>query len=248
MISDLALARRLELAEAQNLLGLAGEAEPVAGGWAFFAGPGSPLNHAVAMGLTAPVTTADVERLECFYRRHGTPAAVDLCPFAYPALEHFSGYRVTECNQVLVKPLAGELPAPEDARVRLSADAATWAETASRGFLEKDGALLPEELEVGYSIYRGAGARCYLGFSGDAPGAAGALALHQGLALLYADGTAPAARRQGLQLALIRARLNTALAAGCDLATASTLPGSTSQRNYERAGFRVVYTKITLVK
>jgi hypothetical protein len=31
------------------------------------------------------------------------------------------------------------------------------------------------------------------------------------------------------------------------LATASTLPGSGSQRNYERMGFEVVYTRMTLV-
>jgi len=46
---------------------------------------------------------------------------------------------------------------------------------------------------------------------------------------------------------LIAARLNEAIAQGCDLATASTLPGGVSQRNYERAGFEVVYTKLTLV-
>ena len=38
-----------------------------------------------------------------------------------------------------------------------------------------------------------------------------------------------------------------AAARGCDLATASTLPGSGSQRNYERTGFQVGYTKVTMV-
>jgi hypothetical protein len=33
----------------------------------------------------------------------------------------------------------------------------------------------------------------------------------------------------------------------CDLATASTLPGSVSQRNYERHGFQMAYTKAVLV-
>ena len=67
-----------------------------------------------------------------------------------------------------------------------------------------------------------------------------------GLAILFADGTLPGARRQGLQSALIRARLHDAAARGCDLATASTLPGSLSQRNYERCGFQVVYTRAIL--
>ena len=38
------------------------------------------------------------------------------------------------------------------------------------------------------------------------------------------------------------------MAEGCDLATAATLPGSVSQRNYERHGFRVAYTRATLVR
>ena len=53
--------------------------------------------------------------------------------------------------------------------------------------------------------------------------------------------------RGGMHRELILARLHEALARGADLATASTLPGSGSQRNYERAGFRVAYTKVTLV-
>jgi GNAT superfamily N-acetyltransferase len=53
-------------------------------------------------------------------------------------------------------------------------------------------------------------------------------------------------RRRGLHGELIAARLNEALVHGCHLATAGTRPGSTSQRNYERLGFEVVYTKVTL--
>ncbi len=73
------------------------------------------------------------------------------------------------------------------------------------------------------------------------------MSLRDGLAVLFADSTVTSVRRQGLQRELIAARVNEALARGCDLAMASTAPGSTSQRNYERMGFRVVYTKVTLV-
>jgi hypothetical protein len=47
-----------------------------------------------------------------------------------------------------------------------------------------------------------------------------------------------------MQLALIRQRLEAAAAQGCDLATASVLPGSVSHRNYERAGFQLVYARV----
>ena len=68
-----------------------------------------------------------------------------------------------------------------------------------------------------------------------------------GLATLFADSTIALYRRCGLHRELIAARLNEALAQGCDLVTAATLPGSGSQRNYERMGFEVAYTRVTLV-
>ena len=53
-------------------------------------------------------------------------------------------------------------------------------------------------------------------------------------------------RNLGMQHALIAARLAAALAAGCDLAVVHTEPGSPSQRNVERLGFRLAYTKVTM--
>jgi GNAT superfamily N-acetyltransferase len=50
-------------------------------------------------------------------------------------------------------------------------------------------------------------------------------------------------RRRGVQAALISARLEAGRAAGCDLAMSVTQPSSGSQRNLERQGFRVVYTR-----
>ena len=74
------------------------------------------------------------------------------------------------------------------------------------------------------------------------------MTLREGLAVLFADGVVPRFRPQGLHGELIAARLNRAVAQGCDLATATTLPGSQSQRNYTRTGFQVAYTKVTLVE
>ena len=43
--------------------------------------------------------------------------------------------------------------------------------------------------------------------------------------------------------ALLEWRLAYAAAAGCDVATMGALPGSASQRNAEREGFRIAYTR-----
>jgi GNAT superfamily N-acetyltransferase len=150
---------------------------------------------------------------------------------------------------VLVRPLAGAEFAPAETPVRLAyADEEyLWALTVGRGFLEKDD-LTAAEVDVGSAIWHMPGSRCYLAFGGGRAAAAGAMAIHGGLATLFADSTMLGSRGAGLQGALIRERLRVAVEEGCDLATASTLPGSVSQRNYERNGFQVAYTKAILVR
>src|SRR6266478_1306409 len=104
-------ARRLELAEAANARGCMGthadaDALEIAGGVAVFAGAGSPLTHAVGIGLNAPVSPAELDTLEAFFRTRGAKPTIDLCPFADPELLPQladRGYHLTEFNNVLVK-------------------------------------------------------------------------------------------------------------------------------------------------
>jgi hypothetical protein len=51
-----------------------------------------------------------------------------------------------------------------------------------------------------------------------------------------------------VQKALLLVRLAVAAENGCDLAMVATQPGSGSQRNVERLGFRVVYTRTKFLK
>lgn len=255
--ADLALARRLETAEARNGMECTqagGTAvQTVAGGFAAFAGANSPLTRAVGLGLNGPVTAAEVDRMEAFYRERGAAVTIDLCPLADASLLELlarRGYRLTEFNTVLVRPLTPGRRFPDDPKIWKAppVDADLWARTAASGFFEHP-ELTPEELEVGMALFRSGMATCFLASTPEGEtAAAAAIAIHNGLATFFGDGTIPAFRRRGLQGALIRARLNSAIDHGCDLATASTLPGSTSQRNYERLGFQVVYTKAVLTR
>jgi hypothetical protein len=68
--------------------------------------------------------------------------------------------------------------------------------------------------------------------------------LCDGVGLLAGASTVPEGRRQGAQNALLDARLRYAAQHGCDLAMMCALPGSASQRNAERHGFRIAYTRI----
>ncbi len=260
--ADARLACRLEAAEAA--IARACTSRPagtavleVAGGCAIFAGGDSPLTHAVGIGLAGPVPACEIDRMEAFFRSRGARVSIDLCPLADPGLLHSlaeRGYRPTEFNNVLVRRLSGSEAAPAP-RVRRAAsgEGELWSHTVGAGFFEGHH-LTEEEMDVGRAIFAAPGALCYLAlkkgtdaFSPDVPAAGAALAIHDGLATLFADSTLGQFRRQGFHSELIAARLHEALAQGCDLATASTLPASNSQRNYERLGFEVVYTKVTLV-
>jgi hypothetical protein len=64
------------------------------------------------------------------------------------------------------------------------------------------------------------------------------------LPLFAGASTVPNARRQGAQQALLDARLRFAAEHGCKVAAICATPGSGSQRNAERHGFQVAYTRL----
>ena len=84
---------------------------------------------------------------------------------------------------------------------------------------------------------------CFLAEHDGKPGAAGVLCIHDGVALFGGSATVPELRRRGLQAALLHMRMCYAFDQGCDLAMMVAQPGSDSQRNAERKGFRIAYTR-----
>jgi GNAT superfamily N-acetyltransferase len=254
--ADAALARRLEAAEALNARFCT--ASPpgaafleIAGGCAIFVGADSPLTQAVGLGLNGPVSETEVDALEAFFHSREVKVSVDFCPLADPGLLEIlgrRGYRPTEFNNVLVRRMAGaQIVLAPRVRRAIAGEGDLWSHTVGRGYFDQ-GELTTGEMDVGRAIFAMAGAMCYLAVteSGE-PAGGGALAVRDGLATLFADSTIATFRRQGFHRELIAARLNEAIALGCDMAMAATLPGSASQRNFERLGFEVAYTKVTLV-
>lgn len=263
------LTRRLEEIELQfsvASLGVWNAARPeadaaslgVAGGVALYFGAGSPLSQALSLGINGEVTSAEVDQLEDFYRSRGCGITISLCPLADPTLVEIlgeRGYRITHFEHTLwreIPPGASEqfLPdgSPGHAAVRQTTqdDIDTWACTILEGFFgsAQDAALL----DLFRVMFACPGSAPYLAEWDGEPAAGGSILVHGDAALLAGDATRPNYRARGLQSTLIRARLAHAARYGCTLAMACTMPGSTSQRNYERAGFRVAYTKVMLQK
>jgi GNAT superfamily N-acetyltransferase len=95
------------------------------------------------------------------------------------------------------------------------------------------------------SLHSAVGAYFLAEINGQVAGG-GVLTMHENIASLGGASTLPAFRNRGAQTALLRARLAFAAEHGCEVAMVTTLPGSTSHRNVERQGFRVVYTRSKL--
>jgi len=261
ILLDLPLARQIELAEAQAGAAAAealgrrwpGRAavERIAGGYALYAGPGSPVTQAVALGLEGAVSEEEFLRLEEFYRARNEPVRVEACPLADQSLfERFgrAGYRATEFTNVMAMRLpagtGGQAAAGEIAVARAGREEIPlWAATVAQGFAEGQAAQ-GEVLPLLEMFALAEGVECYLAFvNGEAAGGA-TLSLRNGVAGLFGASTLPAFRRRGVQAALLRARLARGLEAGCGLAACLAQPATSSARNIERQGFRVLYTRV----
>ena len=122
------------------------------------------------------------------------------------------------------------------------ADEELWAQTATKGWSDSVD-LSDFLLELGrINPHREDGVSFLAELEGQTIAAA-ALSINEGVALLAGACTIPAGRKQGAQLALLDRRLRHAAERGCDIAMMCAGPGTPSQRNAERHGFRIAYTR-----
>ncbi len=261
-LSDLQLARRLERAEgAANRAFVESRAavEPqlgatwieVAGAFAMFDGVESPVTQTFGLGLFDEITPEHLERLETFYRERGACVFHEVSPLAGVALAralNARGFAPLELASVMCRPLEidQETAAPSLAIAvdLVSADRADlWAETAAIGWSGEAPTVVEFVRGLGRVSAATRGTSTFLASMDGRPIAAAAIHINDRVALLAGASTIPDARRQGAQQALLSARLQFARDRGCDLAMMCAAPGSASQRNAERHGFRIAYTR-----
>jgi GNAT superfamily N-acetyltransferase len=261
-LSDHSLACRLERAEAaanarfveaRRRLFPESRAEWIeaAGAWAMFDGPDSPCTQTFGLGLFAMPHASDLERIEAFFGDRGAPVLHEISPLADKRLLPLlaaRGYRPVELSNVMYLPLAARAPQPPAAdlpraRVAAPAEAELWGRTVVRGWSDvfESASLLEPLMRVAVAEE---GNVPFLAEIDGRAVAAGALRIHDGVALLSGASTVPEWRRRGAQRALLEARLDYAARAGCALAMIAAEPGSESARNSERRGFRIAYTRI----
>lgn len=259
--ADTELARRLEHTEARsnaNFVEARARAFPdrgatwieVAGAYAMFDGVGSPITQTFGLGMFEPITAAHLDAVEEFFRTRGAGIFHEVCPLADASLfQHFRerGYQAIEFSNVLYRPISVGLrldaPRNESLSVRhvKNNEVDLWAATALEGWSE-----FTEVADFMLELNRVMAESGSLLFIAELDGkaiAAGAMTIAGDVALLAGASTIPSARRLGAQNALLEERLRFAAARGCTIAMMVTLPGSGSQRNAERHGFRIAYTR-----
>jgi GNAT superfamily N-acetyltransferase len=263
---DLALARRLERAEGTSCVRSV-EARArvfpergatwteIAGAYAMFDGPESPITQTFGLGLFETPTDEALATIERFYEERGAPAFHEVSPLADMqtfALLNARGYQPFEFTSVMYRAIgeagqagqAGQVGRNDQVHVRRAGpdDADLYARTAAEGWRESGFAEFVHDMARVYAASRGVDV-----FLAELDGraiATGVLSIYDGVAHFAGASTVPDGRRRGAQNALLDHRLRFAAERGCDIALMGALPGSGSQRNAERNGFRIAYTRV----
>jgi GNAT superfamily N-acetyltransferase len=268
--SDLALSQRLERAEGHACAQYAearrrlfpdsgAEWMECAGACAVFDGIDSPVTQTFGLGMFEELSPAALDVIEHFFLDRGAPVVHEVSPFAgVPVLEMLCArnYRPVELSNVFCQPV--EPPTTEEqsginVRVIVPEEAELWSDISARGWSHEHPELRNFLLDLGaisaaqiLGVFAGSSVEdslCFLAEYGGKPGAAGVLCIYEGVALFGGSATLPELRRRGLQAALLHKRMCYAFDHGCDLAMMVAHPGSDSQRNAERKGFGIAYTR-----
>ena len=262
LIADHALAFQLESTEATANARFVearrrGDAESnatwinVAGAYAMFDGPESPCTQTFGLGVLGEPSKADFEQLEEFFFSRGAAVHHEVAPLAsIETLNRLNerGYVPIEYTNVLCRRIGHDtsLPTSRNARLKVRSanndEADLWANVSAEGWSESvEFQQLIKDLACNYA--RTEGCTAMFACADELPIATGVLSVVDRVALLAGASTIPSARNHGAQSVLLASRLAHAIDAGCDIAMMCALPGSPSQRNAQRNGFHIAYTR-----
>jgi GNAT superfamily N-acetyltransferase len=221
------------------------------------------LNKVAGLGFGGTPRAEEMSQIEFAFAQRQTPVRVELTSLSVPALPAFlaaRGYRFVGFENVLGLPLADRAPSTEPAHIAVAESSRdefeAWLDVVVTGFANPDDqGVAPDEefprevLErVMGDLATSTGFSRYLARrNGEIAGGA-SLRMGEGVAQLSGATTLPAHRRNGVQTALLLARLDLARESGCDIAVVTTQPGSKSQENAQRQGFQLLYARAILVR
>ena len=223
----------------------------VCGTYAMFDGPDSPCTQTFGLGIAGEPQAADLQKLESFFIERGAAVQHEVAPLISPdliALLNQRNYHPIEFTSVMCRRIGAEAPMPTSRNPALRVIAATptqaelWAQTSANGWAEHPD-MMQFILDLARNFVVTEGVTTMFAKLDEQLIATGVVAIAEGVALLAGASTLPHARNQGAQSALLAQRLQFAVEQGCDVAMMCALPGSPSQRNAQRNGFQIAYTR-----
>lgn len=214
-----------------------------------FDGIESPVTQTFGLGVFEELEAASLDEIEQFFKSKRSPILHEVSPHAGVAALNLlcsRKYRPLELSNVLYREVerpTGDIPSNIRVRIVGEGEADRWARVHADGWAHEHPEFREFLLQLGKISAHRKQSLCFLGETDGQPASAGVLCLHEGVALLGGSATMPEFRRRGLQAALVQERMRYACDHGCDVAMIVTQPGSESQRNAERRGFRIAYTR-----
>lgn len=251
-----------EMRIARGVADVALESIEIAGGTAAAGEPGSWTNAAYGCALGRPGTREDVARLIEFYASRGCEPRIETAPFtdrgflAELAAERFvvRHFETVFCRR-LQRGERIELPeASRDVRIEVvdPADddqAREFARVVTHGFLPPGMTEWPPEMiESVVRVVRHPRTVCIRAMVDGRCVGGGSVEVAGEVAGMFGVSVLAEYRRRGVQQALMQWRLRYASEHGAEFATITSRPGVATERNAQRAGFRVAYTKAALVR
>lgn len=232
---------------------LHGKVLEINGGAACFSGFDSFLSQVVGWGFaTCPkLFKTELEIIETFYKSlNHSRVDIELCPFVGNKLAVYlseRGYRVSELNSVSVFDLKHQDVKSQSSRAYLirevdDSELDDWSRRVAAGF------GYPEAREQFLHYIKADGVTAFAAFDAGNIIAGATIAMHGDVCDLGVTSTLPSYRGKGLQKDLLMARLNYARQHGLFVATVTTEPGTISDLNIQKSGFRTAYTRIKLTK
>lgn len=262
MYIDQALAQRIEAQQAQGEAATVAVLQqrfavpsactlPLLGGYAIMTGPDYPVNRGIGVGCQETVSVADFQEFEELYNSAGLSPELELHPFvntSFVKLVAQRGFSIYRFYNIYLLSLSSYVPERSrplalDIHQVKEEESLLWSQTVA-GTSQIDNPIVT----LARATFYRPEVLCFLAtFQGEVAGGA-ALSIQNGIGTLFFMGTVPAFRQRGVQAALLAERLAVAAERGCDLALCGTNPGNQSQRNVQRQGFSLAYTKPFLRK
>ncbi len=212
-------------------------------GYALFAGEGSPLTQVYGFGHRSP---GDVDALDPFFEGLAENWEVTVTPFtSQETLAALSerGYRPSHFEGTLAQ-ITTAVASPDVDIVEVEEDDPEWMEATWRGWsgVESGDAQIDDLVRAVATMK----SRKYLARIDGVPAATASLFEYGDGVALGGAATRVPFRGRGLQSALLARRLHDA--GPGRLAIMGAMPGTTSHRNAQRAGFTPLYSTMVWMR